>query len=539
MFALRLAPSVHCPPLPPRIGSFCTRFYVPAVSPFYIWDVEWVERRARRSSKMMSGFATVEQSGLSDRPHIIYHLADDLGHFNVGFSNNPEARTPNLDALVAAGVKLDHHYAFKYCSPTRSSLLSGRLPLHVNTANRKAAEAGGIDMRMTTIAAKLKAVGYSTFHVGKWHAGAHASGQLPVHVGFDGSLGYLGGAEGHYNQREGNDGLLSEPVDLFLDGAPAYGRNGTYGAFLYSAYVARVIRAHDPAKPLFVFMAWQEAHVPNEVPDEFTDGTIDFPLRRTYEGMVHCLDSGVGNVTAALKAKGMYNHTLIVFSADNGGPIHHGVHAFGANNFPLRGQKFSDFEGGTRVVAFVSGGFLPRAVRGTTHTDGPMHICDWYATFCALAGCDPSDDADGVPPPDSLNLWGALSARGVPSPRTAVPLSDSAHVRWPYKLVLGRQGGLGFWTGRLQPNGTALVDDDPGCPDLGCLFDLLADPGEHHDLAPTMPKLRAKLTAELHAVLATAFQTGDNCCPGFTKCTTQDAYVAAHQGFLGPVCEKP
>lgn len=84
------------------------------------------------------------------RPHIIFHLADDLGHYNLGYMGNKEARTPHIDSLVSNGVRLARHYTYKYCSPTRSSFLSGRLPIHVNTANRAANAPGGVDMRMTT-----------------------------------------------------------------------------------------------------------------------------------------------------------------------------------------------------------------------------------------------------------------------------------------------------------------------------------------------------------------------------------------------------
>ena len=98
-------------------------------------------------------------------------------------------------------------------------------------------------------------------------------------MGFNGSLGYLGGAEGHYNQREGNSGAEDSPVDLFLNGNPAYGRNGTYGAYLYTQFTVDAIKKHDPSMPLFVYQAWQEAHVPNEVPEFFTDPSIDTPLR--------------------------------------------------------------------------------------------------------------------------------------------------------------------------------------------------------------------------------------------------------------------
>ena len=130
-------------------------------------------------------------------------------------------------------------------------------------------------------------------------------------------------------------------------------------------------------------------------------GEIDFPLRRTYEAMVHCMDSGVGNISAALRARGMWATTLVVMSSDNGGREDA---QFGGNNWPLRGMKFTDFEGGTRVAAFVSGGAVPGARRGTAER-GLMHICDWYCTFAALAGVDPADaKARGgpVPPVDQL-----------------------------------------------------------------------------------------------------------------------------------------
>lgn len=139
---------------------------------------------------------------------------------------------------------------------------------------------------MTTIAKKLQGAGYNTVHAGKWHAGAYATGQVPTSVGFNSSLGYLGGSEGHYNQREGNAGAEDSPVDLFLNGKPAYGMNGkpkpvtewglrcadavvppgTYGAYMYTKFTVDAIEKHDAAKPLFVYHAWQEAHVPNEVP---------------------------------------------------------------------------------------------------------------------------------------------------------------------------------------------------------------------------------------------------------------------------------
>merc|ERR1711964_288381 len=95
------------------------------------------------------------------------------------------------------------------------------------------------------------------------------------------------------------------------------------------------------------------------------------------------IDEMVQNVTEALKRKGMWENTLFVFSSDNGGPVTSAPGS--ASNFPLRGGKYSGWEGGIRAVAFISGGFLPISLRGKNITS-PIHIADWYATFANLAG---------------------------------------------------------------------------------------------------------------------------------------------------------
>ena len=139
----------------------------------------------------------------------------DYGHYDISY-NNPQAPTPTLHALASEGVILNRHYVYQYCSPTRSSFLSGRLPIHVNTANHPTTELGGVDLRMQTVAEALKSAGYQVLHAchqtpslalrrllstdgdgavqlclcmqchtaGKWHAGGHLWGQLPTERGF-------------------------------------------------------------------------------------------------------------------------------------------------------------------------------------------------------------------------------------------------------------------------------------------------------------------------------------------------------------------
>ena len=119
----------------------------------------------------------------------------------------------------------------------------------------------------------------------------------------------------------------------------------------------------------------------------------------------------------------MYDRTLVIWASDNGGAVHLGG---GANSWPLRGGYFSNWEGGVRTAALVSGGFLPPVRRGKKLVDEMVHIADWYATFCGLAGVDPFDKRgheSGLPPVDSLDLWPVISGSEEISPRKDFPMT--------------------------------------------------------------------------------------------------------------------
>ena len=120
------------------------------------------------------------------------------------------------------------------------------------------------------------------------------------------------------------------------------------------------------------------------------------------------LDDVVSDVVASLKSRGKWDNLLFMTSSDNGGPEYPGG---GANNYPLREGKMTDWQGGIRVNAFVSGGFLPEKMRGTK-TEGYIHLADWYGTFCGLAGVNMTDKraaAANLPPVDSLDMWPLIS----------------------------------------------------------------------------------------------------------------------------------
>lgn len=174
-------------------------------------------------------------------------------------------------------------------------------------------------------------------------------------------------------------------MDLYRTDGPALGENGTYGAITYNNEIERVIQSHDVANaaaPLFLYVALQCMHAPEQVTTAFSalfpTGTYTSNYA-VYNGMGAAADSVFGNATSALKRRGMWGSTLVVVMSDNGGPVALKTSGGNANNYPLRGGKKTEFEGGIRVNAFVSGGFVPASLHGQTR-DGYVHVCDWCVT---------------------------------------------------------------------------------------------------------------------------------------------------------------
>jgi arylsulfatase A-like enzyme len=183
---------------------------------------------------------------------------------------------------------------------------------------------------------------------------------------------------------------------------------------MYGDIAAGIVSAHDASAPLFLYMAFQDNHAPNQCPAEYLDR---FPAmtgsRRCYNGMMSAMDGAVGKIAAAVKRDArMYENSVIIFSTDNGGP------GEDANNLPLRGAKFGTFEGGVRGAAMVHSPLLPSATRGTV-SRALIHLTDWHATFAALAGLSAANT--GPVPPDGHDVWPALASGGsIPSPRTSI-----------------------------------------------------------------------------------------------------------------------
>lgn len=534
-----------------------------------------------RSPLLLSCLAHALSAPSSPRV-ILVILADDVGFSQVGFiPGSPAATggpggaslTPHLDALAAQGLRLSRHYTSFWCTPSRASFLTGRLPVHVQMQQSfPESPAQGIPRNMTTLGSYFTAKGWRSTAVGKWDAGMATPDHTPLGRGFTDSLVSFEHMTDRWTQRifpGGTACTLVDPTiaDLWDGAAPAASLNGT--AFSEDLHLARVLRAINAsaapgAPPLLLYYAPHVAHYPLQVPKAYLDkfafmgddegacnATVPYvypgaprgaPLRcRAMEAaLMALLDDAVGAVAGALRAGGLWDETLMLFASDNGAPLD--VQESGGNNWPLRGGKYASWEGGVRVPAFVSGGFLPPSRRGAVE-EGPVHIADWLATLAGVAGV-PFEDARaaaaGLPPVESLDLWPLLSGANATSPRAEFPISAQVLVAWPYKLLLGPQDWAGR-TGEVYPNASSVAPaNSPNqwafCG-AGCLFDVAADPREEADVAGAHPGVVAAMTARLAELAAGFFSnndTGVDACPAGTLLCGCWAAVHVHGGFLGP-----
>ena len=478
-----------------------------------------------------------------DQPHIVLILIDDLGWANVGYHRDPstaEVDTPNIDSLVEQGLELNHHYAASVCAPSRSSLLSGRLPIHVNDENRNMGLYNpddpvsgymGIPIGMTTLGTKMKEGGYATHVVGKWNAGTATYEHTPEGRGFDSSLIYFSSSNDYYTQEQ--DECDGTPIiDLWDSGSPANELAGTgYEADLFRDRILSIVEDHVTSTPLFLYYAPHLVHTPLELPEAnltLFDFIDDDDRRQTYSAMVKYLDTIIGELVDSLKAKDMWDNTLLVVSSDNGGQ------QFAGNNYPLKGLKASDWQGGIRVNAFVSGGYLPEDMRGTM-TDEYIHLADWYATFSNLAGVDPTDElaaSFGLPEIDSLDMWPLISGQVSTSPRTDVPISYNTLISGDYKILTGTVDHAG-WTEEDYPNSESVRFSSQACGLKGCLYNIKDDPEETTDLASTRKPLLREMRTKLQEYQATLFDpdrgsVADEAC---------EAALGMYGGFWGPFIE--
>ena len=379
------------------------------------------------------------------RPNILFIVADDLGYGELGSSGGTDIPTPHLDALAAGGVRFTHGYVTApFCAASRAALLTGRYQtrfgFEFNPIGAKNAAPGiGLPVGEKTVADHLRATGYATALVGKWHLGGTAEFH-PQRRGFDEFFGFLheghtyvphpwegvttwlrrralpDGGTGRWTSPDGrlvwtthmggNEPDYDADNPLLRSSQPVDERANLTDAFTREAndFITR-----HRTQPFFLYLAYNAVHSPMQAPEAYLAKFAHLPdlHRRLFAAMLAHLDDSVGRVLAHLRATGLAENTLVVFLSDNGGP----TKELTSRNAPLRGGKGELWEGGIRVPFIVSWpGRIPPRTDAT-----PVISLDATATALALAGISaPPTPLDGV------NLWPRLSGKSTAAPHSVL-----------------------------------------------------------------------------------------------------------------------
>ena len=436
---------------------------------------------APRCDHVSANVQQLPHAQAADRPpNILYIVADDLGWKDVGFHGS-DIKTPALDALAARGAKLEQFYAQPMCTPTRAALMTGRYPMRsgLQTAVIPQGHVYGLAIDEWLLPQALKAVGYETAIIGKWHLG-HADQQFwPRQRGFDYQYGPLIGEIDYFRRQGRRQGGLV-PNNQVVE------ENG-YSTTLLGDDAVKLIEQHNPATPLFLYLAFNAVHTPYQAPQEYLDKykNIEDPSRRAYSASATAMDDQIGQMRA-LAEKKMLNNTLIVFQSDNGGtrnPMFAGAITdmtkvvLPADNGPYRDGKGTLYEGGTRVVAVAS---WPGHIKEGSVVNEMIHTVDLYPTLVKLAG----GNLGKSKPLDGLDVWGTIS-EGKPSPRTELVYNIE-----PFRAAI-REGDWKLIWRTLLPQSVEL-------------FNITKDPSETTNFAAEQPEKVAELQGRINKLAAEA-----------------------------------
>ena len=434
-------------------------------------------------------------------------LADDMGLGDVGAYGNPTVQTPALDHLAAEGVRLTQCYAGScVCAPSRAALMTGRYPHRTGAIDTL--EGRGLDrlaLREVTLADRLKAAGYTTGLIGKWHLGALDPRYHPNARGFDEFVGFRGGWSDYYQWRLDYNGVVRQA-------------DGRYLTDVFTEEAVGFIQRHH-AGPFFLHVTYNAPHFPLQVPDEEADlfrrmGRFAAGVSLIY-GMNRRMDAGVGRLLEELERQGVAGDTLVLFTSDNGPQFGgQGDACTTRDNGLLNGAKGSVFEGGLRVPAIVR---WPEGLAGGRETHAFVHFTDWFVTLLAAPRLTP-------PPEPALDGHDVLPVlrgeRGEVPPRrfwqwnryTPVATCNAAMRDGPWKLIrptIGEAMALAAADLELdhrlkyQPEGITDIVRDPQPerdvppPAAPLLFHLEDDPYEQHNRADACPERVAAMQGEL------------------------------------------
>jgi len=421
-------------------------------------------------------------------PNFVLIFADDLGYGDLSSYGHPTIRTPNLDRMAVEGIRLTSFYAAApACTPSRAALLTGRYAIRSGLVEVLGPDTeGGIPASEITLAEALKARGYRTAAIGKWHLGSQG-GYFPTEHGFDSYFGLL------YS----NDMMrpwvdTDRPLQLWRDTEPIeHPVQQNTLTERYTEEAERFIRA-SAGEPFFLYLAHSMPHVPLHTSERFR-GTSRAGL---YGDVIETIDWSTGRILQALREAGLEENTLVVFTSDNGPWMYMPDRMFregliqpwdAGTAGPLRGAKATTYEGGMRVPCIV---YWPARIPPGQVTLELASTMDLYTTFLLLAGADVPGDR----PVDGKDIMPMLESEGT-SPH------EYFYYMYPARLEALRDA---TWKLRITASGEggAVVTE---------LFNLSVDPYERFNVADDNPDVVARLRAEMERFAA---ETGAVLAPG-------------------------
>ncbi|XP_077515182.1 arylsulfatase B-like isoform X2 [Amblyomma americanum] len=433
-------------------------------------------------------------------------------------------------------------------------------------------EPRGLPLHFKTLPEWLNNLGYTSYMVGKWHLGFYKAEYTPTRRGFSSHVGSWGGFVDYYNHGGDAPGM-SHGLDFCRGLKPSREDDGAYYTHIVSEEAVSIIRRHPKEKPMFLYLAHLAPHFACEterlqVPERYLRGYegIGHINRTLYAGMVSALDESVGMVFAALHERGMLGDTVVVFTSDNGAAAtSYGMYA--ASPWPLKGEKQTLWEGGVRVPGLLWTADPLWNGPGSVY-ERLFHATDWLPTLYEIAGGSPGDlgpDLDGVSHLRSLRDPKSAVPRGEVLLNIDPIENHSAIIKGQYKLVIGTDlgGRSDRWipiSGNVDPDGNAATRAMEACKDsvvtrvlssldfartqcgekkqaflngglyskplecarvhtqhrtacdstvAPCLFDIIEDPCEYHNIADEKPEVTRRLLSRLECYKQTAVPPGN------------------------------
>ena len=392
-----------------------------------------------------------------DKPNLVIFYADDLGWGECGCYGCKDIPTPNIDSIAKNGIRFTQGYvAATYCSPSRAGLMTGRYPTRFGHEFNSVANKLGLDLKETTMASRLKSLGYATACVGKWHLGAAAE-YRPTQRGFDEFFGTLNNTP-FFHPTNFVDSRVSNDVRKITDDA----------FYTTEAYAERSVDwlEKNKSKPMLLYLPFNAQHAPLQAPQKYLDRfpNITDEKRKLFAAMMSAMDDAIGRVMTKLKELGQEENTIYFFIGDNGGP----TQSTTSQNGGLRGFKMNTYEGGPRVPFLAQ--WKGRMPAGKTF-DFPVMNLDLLPTIITAAGgkVDPEWKLDGV---------------------DLMPFLTGANKARPHETLYWRFGPQ--WAVRQGDMKLVVSKGGSGNPEL---YNLANDFSESKDLAAAQPEKARELQA--------------------------------------------